>query len=59
MVVLGDGDLVAIIITPLHVLSCLVLQPDPGKGDMVGDEVVELGVVNEDPVVEAGLQPEL
>ena len=55
---LGESDPTLAVVARLHVLSCLVLQPDPGEGDMVGDEVVELGVVDEDPVVEAGLEEE-
>ena len=42
----------------LHVESHLVLQPDPGEGEGVGDHVVKLRVVENDSVVNAGVQIE-
>ena len=42
----------------LHVEPHLVLQPDPGEGEGVGDHVVELGVVENDPVVDGGVEEE-
>ena len=54
-VVLGDGDVVPVIVVRLHVEPHLVLQPDPGEGEGVGDHVVELGVVENDPVVDVGV----
>ena len=42
----------------LHVLARLVLQPDAREGQGVGHDVVKLGVVEDDSVVEAGVEVE-
>ena len=57
-VVLGDGDVVPVKVVGLHVEVDLVLQPDPGEGEGVGDHVVELWVVENNSVVDGGLQKE-
>ena len=40
-VVLGDADVVPLVVTGHHVLPRLVLQPDPGECEGVGHHVVE------------------
>ena len=54
----GEGDVEPLVVAGLHVLAGLVLQPDPREGQGVGDDVVKLGVVEDDSVVEAGVEIE-
>ena len=57
-VVLGDGDLVGFIIARLCVLLRLVMHEHPRKDAAFYDRKVELGIVDEDSVVEAGVEVE-
>ena len=57
-VVLGESHPTEVVPARPHVLSCLVIQPDTGEGESVGDDVVKLGVVDQDSVAQAGLQVE-
>ena len=57
-VVLDDGDLAEFVVASLHVLSCLVLQPDPRKDAEFCENVVKLGIVDYNAIVEAGIQVE-
>ena len=49
-VVLGHGDLVEIKVSRLQVLPCFVLKKNPGENGVAGENVVELGVVQENSV---------
>ena len=57
-VVLGEKDPTELVTSRLEawVVAILVLQPDPGEGDGVGDEVVKLGVVDDDSVADVGVE---
>ena len=57
-VVLGEDDVAPLEVSGRHVLTCLVLEPQPGDGQTVGQDVVELGVVEHHLQVEARLQVE-
>ena len=44
--VLGESDLVVAAVARHHVPACLVLQPDPRKGQTIDEDMIELGVVD-------------
>ena len=57
-VVLGDGDLVEIQMSRLQVLPRLVLQKYPRENPVLVEQKVELGIVDEYSVVDAGVEEE-
>ena len=57
-VVVGEGDPTVVPVVGFIVHSCLVHQQDPGEDETVGDDVVKLRVVDEDPVAEVGVEEE-
>ena len=57
-VVLRDGDLEKVEVSSMHVLSSLVIQPDPRKQKTIGEDVIILGVVEENFITHVGVQRE-
>ena len=53
VVVLGGGDLVVMIKARINVLSCRILQEDPGK-QAFAEEVVKFRIMDENYVVKGG-----
>ena len=57
-VVLGYSDFIEFIIARPRVLPCLVIQPDPRKEAISGQNVVEFRIMEDNSVVKTGVQVE-
>ena len=57
-VVLGDGDPTVLVVARPQRFLGLKVKQDPGENEAVGHDVVKLGVVDDDSVVEAGVEIE-